>query len=258
MKIVIDGQELPLQLRMSRDLLLLAKALSRHLGWGIRYDAISQTILINSQSSAKPGLLPEVNTVEKQSNRLLGKKICLDPGHGGADVGVMGPAGTTEKELTLAVALLLKQKLEAHGAQVVLTREKDRPVLTDEATDSLSEWAARVDIAQDNDSDLFISLHLDSFSDASVSGTTTFHYGSPASQKLAHSIQSSLVRLLGTKDRLARYASFYVIRNTRLPSILIHLAFISNPEDELLLSGSDGQEAAAQGIFEGLMQYYKV
>jgi hypothetical protein len=106
--------------------------------------------------------------------------------------------------------------------------------------------------------DIFVSIHNDSFTSPTAAGTTTFHYGDAESIKLATFVQKSLVDGLGTKDRGARYASFYVIRYTDMPAILVEVAFISNPEEEMLLASVDGRYKAADSIFRGIVKYFKV
>ena len=88
-------------------------------------------------------------------------------------------------------------------------------------------------------------------------GTTCFHYGDVDSMKLAAFVQKNLVAELGTKDRSSRYASFYVIRYPKMPAILVEVAFISNPEEEVLLSSTDGRTKIAESIFQGIANYFK-
>ena len=257
MRIMIDGRYLPGSARVSRDLLITLRNISKALQFGIRYDAQRELVLINSKDSSLPPL-PSDNTtderIEDENARLAGKVICLDPGHGGSDPGALGPTGTMEKDNTLAIALLLKEKLEKTGATVVMTRDSDTEVADAGAT----ELNARVEVANQSEVDLFISIHNDAFTSNSAAGTTTFHYGNKDSIKLATLIQQSLVEQLGTKNRGARFASFYVLRYTNMPSVLIEVAFISNIVEEMLLSSVDGRDNAAESICDGILKYFKV
>lgn len=201
----------------------------------------------------RPGSKPE----ETESLSLAGIIICLDPGHGGGDPGAIGPAGTQEKDNNLAIALLLRDKLEKNGATVIMTREIDTDVKSPDATDK-EELGARVDIANNHGSDIFISIHNDAFTNPQASGSTIYHYGSPEGIRLATAIQKSLVEGLGTNDRGTRFASFYVIRYTDMPAVLVEVAFISNPEEEILLSSVDGRYNTADCIFQGIVKYFKV
>ncbi len=258
MRIMIDGHYLPGNTRVNRDLLITLGNMAKALKFGIRYDAQRELVLINSKDSSTPPL-PSDNYVDDRTEddnaRLAGKVICLDPGHGGSDPGAVGPTGTMEKDNTLAIALLLKEKLEKNGATVVITRDSDTEVAC--ATD-LEELCARVEVANHADADLFISIHNDAFTSNTAAGTTTFHYGGKESIKLAGLIQQNLVEKLGTKNRGCRFASFYVLRYTNMPSILIEVAFISNIVEEMLLSSVDGRDNAAESICNGVLKYFKV
>lgn len=259
MRIVIDGQKVPVNVRVSRDLLMTLKAMSQTLHWRITYDTANELVYIYSPNYVIPSSLDRPVSIieEPESQRLLGKIICLDPGHGGNDCGAIGPSGTLEKDNTLAISLLLRDILESNGATVILTRDTDRNVSFPESSAG-EELAARVEIATDANADIFISIHNDSFTSNTTVGTTTFHYGDSQSTKLAALVQKNLVTELGTKDRSSRFASFYVIRYTKMAAILIEVAFISNPEEEVLLSSIDGRIKIAESIFQGIVNYFKV
>ena len=260
MRIFIDGQRLPVNPKTTNDMLQTIKSMSKVLHWGVLYDIEKQTVSINTKSLSSPILpaeRPSLADNEVESTRLIGKTICLDPGHGGNDPGAVGPTETCEKNNTLAIALLLKNKLEKNSAKVIMTRETDQDVAYADASAN-DELGARVDIANHAPADLFISIHNDAFTTETASGTTTFHYGDQESVKLATCVQECLVETLNTKNRGARFASFYVLRYTAMTSILVEAAFISNPEEELLLASDDGRCNIALSIFDGIVKYYKV
>lgn len=260
MRIMLDGRYLPGNARVNRDLLITLRNIAKALKFGIRYDAQRELVLINSKDSSIPPLPSEHladERTEDENARLAGKVICLDPGHGGSDPGALGPTGTTEKDNTLAIALSLKEKLEKNGATVVMTRDSDSEVVSAE-TSAAEDLSTRVDIANQSEVDLFISIHNDAFSSQTAAGTTTFHYGDKDSIKLANLVQQGLCEKLATKNRGARFASLYVLRYTNMPSILIEIAFISNMVEEMLLSSVDGRDNAADSICDSILKYYKV
>jgi N-acetylmuramoyl-L-alanine amidase len=259
MRIIIDGQRMPVQARASKDILSMLKSMSKMLGWGIFYDAAKEVVYINSKSSSPPTPAPDRQSAAEpiESTRLLGKTICIDPGHGGSDPGAVGPTGTMEKDNTLAISLLLRDRLEKNGATVVITRENDKDVSYPNSSAD-EELGARVDIANEAATDIFVSIHNDAFTSPSAAGTTTFHYGDTESVRLAGHVQKCLVDELGTRDRGSRFASFYVIRYTDMPAILVEVAFISNPEEEVLLASVDGRYKAAESIFQGIVKFFKV
>ena len=191
---------------------------------------------------------------------LKGKKIVIDPGHGGNDAGAIGPTGVMEKNVTLKVALELKRMLEAEGAEVILTRETDRTVSEKGAKASdIEELGARCDVANRNRSDIFISIHADSFTRPEARGTTGYYYSKSTSgrgQKLADCIRRNLVEQLGTPSRGTQPCNFYVVKHTDMPATLIELGFISNKEEEKLLDSKEGVQKAAQGILDGIEDYF--
>ena len=191
---------------------------------------------------------------------LKGKKIVIDPGHGGNDAGAIGPTGVMEKNVTLKVALELKRLLESEGAQVIMTRETDRTVSSKGAQASdIEELGARVDVANRIKSDIFISIHADSFTRPEARGTTGYYYGKSTSgrgQKLADSIRRNLVEQLGTPSRGTQPCNFFVVKHTDMPATLIELGFISNKDEEKLLDSKEGVRKAAQGILDGIEDYF--
>ena len=230
------------------------------LDWGILYDTNKGLIYINTHGKDMPNPFaerPALCAEAAESTRLLGKTICLDAGHGGSDPGAIGPMKTQEKDNTLAITLLLRDKLERNGAKVVLTRESDQDVAYPNASAS-EELGARVEIANNSQADLFLSIHNDAFSSSQASGTTCYHYGDNESIQLATSLQKNLVEKLGTRDRGVRFASFYVIRYTNMPAVLIEAAFISNPEEEVLMASVEGRYSVAEAVFQGVVQYFRV
>ncbi|MFO1444398.1 N-acetylmuramoyl-L-alanine amidase [Bacillus sp. Bva_UNVM-123] len=181
---------------------------------------------------------------------LSGKRIIIDPGHGGKDAGTVGPTGLREKDVNLGTALLLKEELERYGAIVTLTR----------STDIFLELYERTDIANASTADAFISIHGDSFS-ATSNGTTTYYnstvnFNGPRSKTLGNAIQKSLISSLGTYNRGVKEQEFYVNRMNELPSVLVELAFLSNPKEEALLKTTEFRKKAAVGITKGLEEYF--
>ena len=195
-----------------------------------------------------------------QITALRGRKIAIDPGHGGNDAGAIGPSGVMEKNVTLKVALELKKLLEAEGAEVIMTRETDRTVSAKGAKASdIEELGARCEVANMAGAEIFISIHADSFTRPEARGTTGYYYGKSSTgrgQKLADCIRRNLVEQLGTPSRGTQPCNFYVVKNTDMPATLIELGFISNKEEEKLLDSDEGVMKAAQGIFDGIEDYF--
>lgn len=196
----------------------------------------------------------------KYSSRLKGKKICIDPGHGGEDPGAIGPSGIPEKNITLKIAKEVKRLLEEAGAKVIMTRTTDTEVSPKhkQATD-IDELQARCDVANKAKADVFVSIHMDSFSSRSANGTTGYYYikGSASSRRLASNIQQNLYRKIGTESRGVKTCNFYVVKHTNMPATLIEVAFVSNPKEEKLLYSDKGSKKAADGIVQGISDFFE-
>lgn len=190
---------------------------------------------------------------------LKGKIIALDAGHGGSDTGAIGPTGVTEKGVTLRVAKALQKLLQAEGATVLMTRTIDTEVSPKKANASdVEELQARCDVGNDGNADIFISMHMDSFTNSTPSGTTGYYYtkGSKASQRLAQYVSEGVVTALGTGNRGTKSCNFYVVKHTDMPATLVEMAFISNDKEEKLMNSEAGINRAAEGILNGLRRFF--
>ncbi|TWH47785.1 N-acetylmuramoyl-L-alanine amidase [Sporomusa sp. KB1] len=187
---------------------------------------------------------------------LKDKVIAIDPGHGGSDPGAIGPTRYQEKTATLAVAQNVQDLLEKAGARVIMTRQDDRDVFGPDASD-VEELKARSSVGNNRKADIFLSIHADSFSNPAAGGTTTYYYQKTLyDSMLAEALQTSLVEAGDLQDRGARTANFYVIKRTQMPAALVELAFISNPNEEKLLSSPGFQQKMALGIVRGLERFF--
>ncbi len=190
---------------------------------------------------------------------IAGKCIAIDPGHGGNDSGAIGPTGITEKSITLRISQKVQQLLEASGAKVFMTRATDTEVSPKhaQATDD-EELQARCDVANDNHADIFVCIHMDSFSSGEAKGTTGYYYADTSGdgQRLADAVRAGVVKQVGTDSRGTKSCHFYVLKHTTMPATLVEVAFVSNPKEEQLLNTDAGQQKAAQGIVDGIAAYF--
>lgn len=171
--------------------------------------------------------------------------VVIDAGHGGSDGGTVS-GECVEKDINLAVALKLKAILEDNKVQVILTRSSDEDV-------SLSE---RTSVANGSDADFFISLHCNYFEeDAQVAGLECY-YSSPdatESKEYAENIINAASLDSEIKTRDAKSEDYYVLRNTRMPAVLVEMGFLSNESERQMLLRDDYQETLAQRIAEGIL-----
>ena len=189
---------------------------------------------------------------------LKGHAIVLDPGHGGSDSGAVGPDDVTEKEVTLAVSKKVQALLQAGGARVIMTRETDRDVYGINATDR-QELQARVNVSlYAPESEIFVSIHCNAFSNPAAHGMETYYYdGSYRGQRLATLLNEELAVAGGLFNRGVKTANFYVIKHTNVPASLIELGFITNYQEESLLADDAYQDKLALAITKAIGRYFQ-
>lgn len=187
---------------------------------------------------------------------LSGKTVTIDPGHGGSDTGAIGPSGYTEKEATLAISQNLADILAENGANVVMTRNDDTDVYGPNAS-ATNELQARVNVGNNINSDIFVSIHCNAFSSPSANGTETFYYtGSYSGKQLASAIQNEMVNTSSLRNRGASTANFYVLKHSFMPAVLVETAFITNYNEEAMLSDAQWQKRFAEAIARGISEYF--
>lgn len=182
----------------------------------------------------------------RSGHNLAGRLVMLDPGHGGSDPGSLSPTGADERDTCWHLANLIAQRLVATGARVRFTR-------TEPENPDQSERAHR---ANEIDSDIFVSLHLNSHDEAPAEGSSAYYFGtSREGEALADSIQHRLV-LLGARDCRTHARSFSVLRETKMPAVMVEPAFITNPDEAKRLEDPDHLTALADAIAQGIKDYY--
>ena len=146
--------------------------------------------------------------------------------------------------------------LTSAGAKVVMTRSTDKDVYGPWADDD-SELQARCDVGNQANADVFVSIHIDSFSNGSVDGTTAYYYPKTAKDlMLAQMLHQSTMNLLSIPDRGVRSGHLYVNVNTNMPSVLMEMGYISNAHRVQMLTSSWGPKSIAKSLFKGLVDYF--
>ena len=193
------------------------------------------------------------------------RSIFLDPGHGGSDPGAVS-GGVREKDLTLSVYNKVSSKLASLGYTVLTSRNVDKDV----------DLVERAEQANNANADMLLSIHFNAGGRGVARGIETYYYQSQAdrvpkinkenhnnaerlerSRKLANKVQQNLLYQTGANDRGVKRASFTVLRETSIPSILVELGFIDNPEERNKIKTNEYQERLANGIVDGIVEYYK-
>ena len=184
------------------------------------------------------------------------KIITLDPGHGGSDPGAIGASGLKEKQITLEISMRVKELLEKEGAKVFMTRTTDKDVYAPNASDR-AELQARVNVAEKHNSDLFLSLHINSSVNKSVGGFSSYYYPKTDNDlKIAKAIQDKFAKNFGVDNLGVRQANFYVVKRCSMPATLLEMCFISNPKEEKLMKSKWFQKKTARLSVEGVKNYF--
>ena len=180
------------------------------------------------------------------------KLIVIDAGHGGEDIGAE-VKGLKEKALALQTATLLKQQLHAKGHRVILTRSRD----------IFLPLTKRSAIANETKSALFVSIHFNAYKSPTPHGIEIFYCNrgskarQAASKRLADLILHNMVDATGANSRGVKTGNFHVIRETRMPAVLIEGGFMTNPSEFICLSNPLYVEKMAHSIALGIEQFLK-
>lgn len=216
--------------------------------------------------------------------------IMLDPGHGGKDTGAIGPNGVREKDVVLAVAKETQKLLEAQGYRVFLTRNDDQFIqlrdrrqkarqakadlfVSIHTNSALSKAASGIDVfmwgqanseavrklaEKENDADLVDGLPQNRNKEVNVVLTDMLQSQTANdSRRLGNLVLGQLGRRHRLHQGRVEQANFVVLRSLDIPSILVELAFVSNPTEEKLLSETAFRRKMAAGISEGVSMYLK-
>ncbi len=216
------------------------------------------------------------NTISKVAGNVVldndyeskyGKKLVfLDPGHGGYDSGAVSSSGTKEKDITLSVSNLVKNKLSTAGYQVIMSRYDDRYI------DFVTERSRMSNVAN---ADIFVSIHVNSGGGGVSQGVEVYWYEYDSayppqinqayhndpirlrnSERLANSIQSNIIKQTSAINRGIRRQTYAVVREAKAPAVLVETGYIDNRSEELRLKSAKYQEKLAQGIVDGIKQYF--
>ena len=189
-------------------------------------------------------------TLAKGNKPLAGKKIVVDAGHGGTDIGAVGPGDLPEKELNRLIAESLIEKLSDLGAEVVVSRDGDDTV----------DLYERIDFLNAECPDMAISVHHNSVaasSNALKARGFMALYSNNSGVSLSKVVSNTVCDKLGREQKATSYQALAVARNHRFPSTLLEMCFISNVE-EYQWSINDGNvDKSAQAIADGVIEYYR-
>ncbi len=193
----------------------------------------------------------------------LRKVIIIDPGHGGIDGGMVGTTtGILESQVNLEIALKLRKYLEESGSLVLMTRDEDVGLYTDGGTirkKKNEDLRNRKRLFDESNADVVISIHSNSFQQSKYYGAQSFY--SPNSQNgklVAELIQEELIRVLdnGNTRKAKSKSDVYILKNVKVPTVIVECGFLSNPKEEKLLQNPDYQEKISWSIYVGILKYF--
>ena len=184
--------------------------------------------------------LPDI----KKKNSL----VIIDPGHGGPDPGAIGIRGIRETDVVLDVSKRVKQLLSEKGVRVRLTRKSEIDL----------DLPPRVLFANRTGADIFVSIHANASQGKkrNINGLETFYYRGWKGRLLAKRIQKHILRVSpGSPDRGVKQGRFYVIKNTRMPAVLVEIGFLTGRLDARRLEQSMHRKRIAFAIAKGILEY---
>ena len=185
--------------------------------------------------------------------------IVVDCGHGGVDPGKGGGNGSYEKDINLAIGMFLKEALEKKKCEVIMTRESDTGLYQDtDSNKKIADLRKRVELMNQDNVDLVVSIHQNSFSGASSKGAQVFYQtGSASGEAFAKMLQAQLASSLDSNNhRQAKgNADYYLLKNTKPTAVIVECGFLSNSEEAQKLCDKTYQRQVAWAIAQGTLQY---
>jgi N-acetylmuramoyl-L-alanine amidase len=177
--------------------------------------------------------------------------VAIDAGHGGDDVGGVGPTGLVEADAAYLLAEALSRQLQLAGANPILLRSRDwHP--------EISERAAA---ANESGAEVLIAIHLNSHTDPRAEGASSYFYGregwsSPGGRRLAELIQEHLCSSLGLKDGRAHPKALPLLRETQMPAVHVEPCFITNPQEEAKLRDPAFRASVAAALARATERFF--
>ena len=186
----------------------------------------------------------------EEENNISKKKyvVYIDVGRGGIDQGYKTKKGVLEKDLNLEISKLVSSRLSSEGdVSVVVSRNTDTALSNKE----------RVEDANKQNADIFVSIHMTGNDDSTAEGVQTFYRvgANDASDELATLVQKSVAAYVELKDRGATPFTFDVLQGNNMPAVLIQCGFLSNPKEEEKLTNPEFQKDLAEGIAQGILSF---
>lgn len=202
--------------------------------------------------------------VTTNATPLTSHVIVVDAGHGLPDSGAVGLYGTTEEAINLSIALKLQRLIEQSGGIVYLTRSDENEIYSESAKTirekKVSDARNRVEIGNQEDIEIFVSIHLNKFEDSKYSGWQAFYQEDNEKSKiLAELIQESLNNTIDESNSrsISSLNGIYIMDHVKKPTVTVECGFLSNEREVHLLQTDEYQNKLAWGIYMGIQEYFK-
>ena len=201
-----------------------------------------------------------VEAYESGSRRTKAETVVVvDPGHGGNDPGKVGTGGVEEKGINLSIAGRLKSLLELNDITVVMTRETDEGLYDSSASNKKADdLKKRVKLIEESGASVAVSIHQNSYTDASCRGAQTFYYtDSSEGEELARILLEQLKAVLndGNHRTEKENDSYYMLKKSTIPTVIVECGFLSNPDEKEMLLSEEYQEKIAWALHLGILEY---
>ena len=191
---------------------------------------------------------------------ILGNRVVvIDAGHGGVDPGAVGVGNVLEKDVTLAVSKRLDILIQQSGAKTIMVRGDDTDLGTAQGLlkRKREDLTQRIQLAKDAQAEVYISIHANSYPNPKLTGAQTFyHSDSPESKLLAQSIQQELNSMTNGKRVIKGNQDIYVLKKAHQAAVTVELGFLTNAEEEQLLTTPEYQEKLAVAIYQGISVFF--
>ena len=210
------------------------------------------------ESDNEPPLSTMEDTSTTESPELSAFCIVIDAGHGGTDPGKVGVNNILEKDINLAIALQLAEKLQSGGISTVLTRDSDIDLSNGAANFKSADMQNRCKIITDANPIFTISIHQNSYPSENVTGAQVFYFTHSAEGKeLATTLQDSLIANVDPNNRRQPKAndSYYLLKKTPTPTVIVECGFLSSPSEATLLCTPEYQEKMVHAIYLGILAH---
>lgn len=204
------------------------------------------------------------DTVTTNSTAVTSHVVVIDAGHGKPDEGAVGLYGTTEEAINLKIALKLQSLIEKSGGIVYLTRSDENGIYSTDSNSikqkKVSDIKNRVAIGNQEDVDIFVSIHLNKYPSSIYSGWQTFYQeGNEESINLANFIQEGINKSISTSNNRVPLPlkGIYIMDNVENTTVTVECGFLSNEEEAKKLEEDDYQDKLAWGIYIGIQEFFK-